>query len=424
MKYYALLLVFCIYPTIACAQVDSVSSFVVVTDQQTISPDTLSAEITAQAQQAEGVSTPVGETFDIVFTSSSQTGFFLNSSGNPASTVMSKNTANRTFYYKDSSTGTFVLTITLTGRESKRAFVAQQSIVVGSGGGGASTTAPVTALSTHSSPAPLQQFDDTIALSVSAGRDRLVTIGNPLTFKAAVAQSKNIPESNIAYSWSFGDGSFGQGKHIVHTYKFPGEYVVVLNASYSDTQAVDTVSVTVYRPEIVLKKIPGGLEIQNKGAEINFSGWYMSNGVTRFNFPTDTIIASKKNIVIDDQVSGMYTTPITLYTPFGAIFSAVETPQVLPEEVSLVQTYPSSSTPPIAVAQKKTVPKKAQSAQTAPVAVSAVSKPAKPQSVLTIATTTQQASVIEVFVAPPQKSFLYTMLSWPSALARTLFGRD
>jgi len=116
--------------SLAFAYTDKVSFFAFVTPPQTVLSDTLSQKITIQSQNKEGLLEAVSETFDIVFKSSSPTGLFLGSTGKPASKVMSKNTANKNFYYKDSGLGESTITVEATGRQSKRLFFASQKITV------------------------------------------------------------------------------------------------------------------------------------------------------------------------------------------------------------------------------------------------------------------------------------------------------
>ena len=130
------------------AYADNVARFSFVTKPQTILPNTLSKEITIQSQNSSGLVEPMSETVDLTFTSSSPTGLFLGSTGKPVSKTMSKNTANRTFYYKDSSIGNFVISVVATGRDSKRYFNLEQGITISNQI--STTTKPVTILSVQS----------------------------------------------------------------------------------------------------------------------------------------------------------------------------------------------------------------------------------------------------------------------------------
>lgn len=105
--------------------------FVFVTKPQLISPNEVSKEITIQHQNAGGVAENISETFDLVLSSSSKTGVFVSSSGKSVSSVMSKNTSSRHFFYKDSVLGRYTISVKLTGRETKKSFNLTQEIIVG-----------------------------------------------------------------------------------------------------------------------------------------------------------------------------------------------------------------------------------------------------------------------------------------------------
>ena len=85
------------FSTVSFAEI---SQIVFITRSQEIKPNEISEALTFQLQDITGSPFKTPETLDIQFISSSQTGQFLNNSGNPATTYMSKNTANKTFIIK------------------------------------------------------------------------------------------------------------------------------------------------------------------------------------------------------------------------------------------------------------------------------------------------------------------------------------
>lgn len=109
-----------------------VSQFVFITPEQTVGVNIISKAITIQSQDSAGTSEAVVETTDLEFKTTSTTGKFVARSGKPASKTMSKNTAKRSFYYMDSTPGTYSITVKTTGRSSKKTSILTQKIVVGS----------------------------------------------------------------------------------------------------------------------------------------------------------------------------------------------------------------------------------------------------------------------------------------------------
>jgi hypothetical protein len=180
-------------------------------------------------------------------------------------------------------------------------------------------------ISAHSSPAPLSNTEQKIEFEVSAGRDRLTTIGNNLAFCAVLTKSQNVSEQSVAYYWSFGDGTVAQGKNVNHTYKFAGEYSIVVNANYSDKQAVSRTQVKVISPDVSITKVPGGIEISNNSkTEINLEGWNLVSQKKTFIFPTDTLIPSGKKITFADEVTGISEGAAQLLNPMGKELSSIK----------------------------------------------------------------------------------------------------
>lgn len=429
-----------------------VSQFVFTTDPQTIKPNEISGSITIQSQNSSGISESISETHDIEFTSSSPTGRFLNSSGNPVSTTMSRNTSNRTFYYMDSIEGNFTITVKATGRESQKSFNVSQNITISSvavvieeegdsedmdGPSSSSSSSSSTQSSAHSSPAPLNTAKEKISLEVSAGRDRLATVGNKITFKATPVKTSGIDFSNISYNWNFGDGSTGTGINPNHSYEFPGEYIVVLNSSISDHQAVSRLKVNVVSPTIKINKIEGGLEIyQTSGAEINLGEWFLKSGVRQFIIPKDTLVPSGKKIILSDKLTGMSSGKIDLYNPIGKLFAEYGTEVFLnepenfsgislldiQEEVNQIQVALndiSTQVPKnkvLAVAPRSINPAPPVSRalpQTASVAFTESEEVKVTESEIFLAPENLVANSIEVFVAEEERGIVGKIFSWP-----------
>ncbi len=122
-----------LYLTFFSTGLAQVSQFVFITGEQTVGAGVLSGAITIQSQNSAGVSEAVTETTDLSFQSTSPTGKFVAGSLKPASKTMSKNTAKRTFYYLDSTPGSYMLTVKTIGRSNKKTFTLTQGIIITGG---------------------------------------------------------------------------------------------------------------------------------------------------------------------------------------------------------------------------------------------------------------------------------------------------
>ena len=287
------------------AYASEVSKIAIITEERAVKPNEISEAITIQTQDASGASFQTPETLDLEFTSTSATGEFLSSSGNPVTKTMNKNTANRTFYYRDSNSGVFTIAVKATGRDSLRVWEATQKItvsasaeaVISSGDGevsGASTEA--TSLSSTAGSATPTYGTMSSQLEVSAGSNRLTSPGSPITFQALVKKNSSSG-GGLSFSWSFGDGNVGEGALVTHSYKYSGEYVVVLNAKSGNNFSVSRVKVVVSEPDLLLKDSGEYIEItNNSGSEVNLFNWKIVSDGNGFVFQPDTIILPKSNL--------------------------------------------------------------------------------------------------------------------------------
>jgi hypothetical protein len=228
---------------------------------------------------------------------------------------MSKNTSNRTFYYKDSNLGEHTITITFKGRDSQKSFSANQKINI-------SSTVSETPNSSNNSSSQNEQSSSgsgTIKdfdFDVSVGKDKFSSVNNDVVFQAVAKNLKDIQAQNIQYLWTLGDGSRKEGQIINYKYKYPGEYTVVLNASFSDKYSSARLKVTVIEPVFEINIIPGAIELINKSdGEINLGDWVVVSGYQKFIVPKDTIVGKGKKIIFDRGIINISGQEIHLKDP-------------------------------------------------------------------------------------------------------------
>jgi hypothetical protein len=321
---------------------------------------------------------------------------------------MSKNTANRTFYYRDTTSGTHTLTVTFTGRDTQKVYIASQQIIVGTTQTTTAsstqtntdtqkeTTQPqvTTTLSAHSDPVPLSDIYATLPFEVTSGRDRLATVGSELTFKGEVNKKSGISEQYLEYIWNFGDGTTAQGQVVTHRYKFPGEYIVLLTARFSDKVAVSKTNVSVVETHVSALRVPGGIQITNNSSgEINIGEWKIITPSNSFTIPKDTLIGKRNTITL--PLSVLMNDEVSIENPLGvemiklpkeASIEATTSPQITASTSRVITTTMSVAKPVYRVSQvqKKT--------------------PQPP------ATSTQVATI---YVATPKHSPVQSLFSWP-----------
>jgi len=407
----------------------------------------MSGKINVQA------SSPVTETTYLVFISTSPSGQFLNSSGNPqtSSVYISTGDSNRSLYYKDSTAGDFIITAVVQNKAKTSTLATiSQHIYIGQNGStnnasstvsnsstatSTTTTDNVSTLSVetlsntmsaHSSPALLSQTEEKLDFEISAGRDRLTEVGSNVLFRAVPTKFDKIPEQGIVYQWSFGDGTTGQSNNINHTYKFAGEYSVVVNAGYSDKQAVSRMTVKVVWPDISLAKISGGLQISNNSkTEINLEGWSLSGVAKAFIFPKDTLIPSGKKVIFADEITGISDASIKILNPMAKEFASiiVEKSSTTKPEIK-IETLATSTMVNLDDIQAKINDVKNKLAKISSTSQSqelnkilqnnvATSSPRVPLGERKVPTTNMGLNTATVFQALAQKSFVSSIFSWP-----------
>ena len=337
-KYFVVILLV-LLPAISHAQVSKIAF---TTEPQTVKPGELSGPLTIQTQDSAGSSYKTPETIDLEFISTSPSGEFLGSTGNPVTKTMSTNTSNRTFYYRDFGLGVFALIVNAKGRASGVTWSAEQTITVSNSvstttTSGATSTVPVASsgttpntsiviISTHYSAALLTNTEADTEFEVGAGRSRMSTVGTPIEFNANTNASYT---KNIDFKWSFGDGATGTGQILNHTYTYPGEYAVVLNASGPDGQAVSRTNVRIVPPELSISFVsPERIEITNNSKnETNLFGRAIVSGSQIFVFPKDTIVKAGQRISFGGHITGL--------TPFGPsnVSLMVVGTEIKPQEV-------------------------------------------------------------------------------------------
>lgn len=145
---------------------------------------------------------------------------------------------------------------------------------------------------------------------VDAGSDKKVVVGADTLFKAFAVGKQNVPLKNVRYIWSLGDGSVKEGESVLHTYQYPGDYVVFLNITAGEYSASDRLIVSALPANIIISKvdnIKGFIELFNQSDyELNLSWWHLESNGKRFDFPKDTIILPNKKLTISSKITNLF----------------------------------------------------------------------------------------------------------------------
>lgn len=308
---------FLIITAVSALAEEGISKIIFTTSPQSVKPNELSSAITIQTQDFSGNSMQTPETIDLEFTVNSATGEFLGSTGNPATKTMNTNTANRTFYYRDSVVGDFTITVNAIGRSSGEKWSVSQDITVSNsvsdissiGGqvlGASSNTGQSSSSNQPSSGGSTAYVSSPNALiEMYPGSDRATSPGSPITFQAVIKKNTTA-NSPLEFSWSYGDGNVGVGHLVKHVYKYPGDYLVVLNVRAGDVFSVSRFKVKVIEANVSVFDHDQYLEIFNNGdIEVNLFNWKIENGGKGFIFQPDTILLSRSSIKLEKNLLKM-----------------------------------------------------------------------------------------------------------------------
>lgn len=142
-------------------------------------------------------------------------------------------------------------------------------------------------------------------------------VGVPLSFNANTTGRFKEKLYNGRYFWNFGDGDFKEvkltdSKEFTHTFFYPGEYNVSLfyySDIYADNpESVDDITIKIVGAELIISEVGNQNDFfikitNNTSYDANIGGWILQSGEKRFVFPKNTIVFSKKDLIISPKIS-------------------------------------------------------------------------------------------------------------------------
>lgn len=148
-------------------------------------------------------------------------------------------------------------------------------------------------------------------ISAKAGENKTAVAGADIVLEGNALGFKKEPLENGRYLWNLGDGSYKEGKNIRHVYKYPGNYIAVLNVSSGDASASDRINIKVIPNELqIIDAQNEFIKLKNKsGIVLDISGWFLragsATGGTVFKFPDYSLVAANSELVISSDISGL-----------------------------------------------------------------------------------------------------------------------
>ncbi len=154
----------------------------------------------------------------------------------------------------------------------------------------------------------------------------------PARFSAHATDEKGLPlYFGVRYAWNFGDGTTGSEREPVHTYAYPGTYVVSVTVKYNEREASVQATIKVLSSGITLT-LPGDGSVavaNNTGEELDISGWMFTDLAGVFVVPQATRLPKGGESRFSPAVTGIAASSAArLLFPNGEVAASVLVPEV------------------------------------------------------------------------------------------------
>lgn len=160
--------------------------------------------------------------------------------------------------------------------------------------------------SAYTTPPPSPLFTARITT-----KEKFAIVGAGALFKGETIGTADGLSGKTRFLWNFGDGGTGEGESVLHIYKYPGEYVVVLNAVSGTHSPEDRATIKAIPSELSISSIGTArdffIELSNNSAyELNLSGWLLKSGARYFVIPEHSFILPKKKIIFPQETTNLF----------------------------------------------------------------------------------------------------------------------
>jgi len=139
-----------------------------------------------------------------------------------------------------------------------------------------------------------------------------------------VDPEKGTKDRLVRYRWSFGDTNVANQKSPMHSYDYPGTYVVVVESYYNKKELMARQEIIILPIQLSLSRLMNGdVEIKNESPkEIDLGGMKLV-GQKVFTFPDHTILLSGKSLtVLHDDIDSNPNSTVTLHDEFGGLIGS------------------------------------------------------------------------------------------------------
>lgn len=160
-----------------------------------------------------------------------------------------------------------------------------------------------------------------------------------------VDPEKGTKDRLVRYRWSFGDTNVANQKSPMHSYDYPGTYVVVVESYYNKKELMARQEIIILPIQLSLSRLMNGdVEIKNESSkEIDLGGMKLV-GQKVFTFPDHTILLSGKSlIVLHDDIDSNPGSTVTLHNEFGGLIGSTYLESEINTEQAIFYTTESQN---------------------------------------------------------------------------------
>jgi len=153
-------------------------------------------------------------------------------------------------------------------------------------------------------------IEDNNKIYADAGENKTVIVGADTLFKGKALGIKKEPLEKARFLWNFGDGTIKEGNSVLHNFRYPGEYIVFLDASSGAYSSSDRILVKATPSNLIISSLQYGndsyIELHNgSNKELDISFWRLRSGNSHFTIPQNTYILPNKKIIFSERVIGL-----------------------------------------------------------------------------------------------------------------------
>lgn len=146
-----------------------------------------------------------------------------------------------------------------------------------------------------------------VELSLSLDVPEMIYVNQPVNFEVEPSGLGDVIMDSLQYNWNFGDLNTGVGNKAVHSYEYPGEYVLTVQGKYTRYEQVARKVVKVLPVTFTLTRNSAGDIMLHNNAhyEVDISGYKLfASGP--FRFPAYTILLPQATITIPKEKVGAH----------------------------------------------------------------------------------------------------------------------